>query len=281
MSGDGRVVWAVTGRGALVRIDLNSGLITEAIGRTPSIRTIRLVRGSIGSLDGLGLAENVAEASIPLPDRLGGFAAKLDSLSLPVFRVSPTAADVQIPWELAGLRVNLSFETDAVSGWNNPPSTFQVVDAAPTFFLAGPYPAVTAFSYPFVPAVAAHGDWSGQVTEGSPAGPGEVVHLYGSGFGPVNAQPRTAEATPAEPLPELRDSLGCWIRTPETVLRTMPVLYAGLAPGLVGTYQISLQIPGDIEAAGLFVPGFLGIHCELESPSQGSAFALLPIRLGP
>jgi uncharacterized protein (TIGR03437 family) len=69
-----------------------------------------------------------------------------------------------------------------------------------------------------------------------PAKPGEVVTIYGIGFGPVS--PPSPSGTPAAGLTAIQ---------PTPVLRigntTATLQYAGLTPGLIGLYQFNVVIP--------------------------------------
>jgi uncharacterized protein (TIGR03437 family) len=69
-----------------------------------------------------------------------------------------------------------------------------------------------------------------------PAKPGEVVTIYGIGFGPVS--PPMASGVPAAGLTAIQ---------PVPVLRiggtTATLQYAGLTPGLIGLYQFNVVIP--------------------------------------
>ena len=125
-------------------------------------------------------------------------------------------------------------------------------------------------------AAAVHGDWSGLITESIPARRGEIVHLYATGLGPVQASVHTGEPSPAEPLPRLTQRLACSYYNTESTLAQLPEpLYAGLAPGLIGVYQVSLRIPPDLDTGGSPLPGILHLECELQS---GDAFqALVPL----
>jgi uncharacterized protein (TIGR03437 family) len=86
---------------------------------------------------------------------------------------------------------------------------------------------------------AIHQDWSSYVTPDRPASPGEVLHLYGTGFSPV--QPAVATGMPASASP--------LAVVPATPMCTSDpggpttVVYLGLAPGLVGYYQMDGQLP--------------------------------------
>jgi uncharacterized protein (TIGR03437 family) len=90
---------------------------------------------------------------------------------------------------------------------------------------------------------AIHQDWSGFVTTASPARPGEILHFYAVGLGPVQPSVATGVPGPENPLAMLATPLDC----------NVPVLFAGLAPGLVGFYQVTVQIPADAAPPGMAV----------------------------
>jgi uncharacterized protein (TIGR03437 family) len=143
-------------------------------------------------------------------------------------------------------------------------------------FLAGPFPPITNFSYPFVVALAAHGDWRGTVTESDLALRAEVVHLYATGLGPVRAPVRTGEPAAADPLPRLTQPLECsYFNTVSTLSHLPSPLYAGLAPGLIGIYQVSLAIPANLDLREAPLPGMLRVECSL--PNSGFT-ALIPLQ---
>lgn len=77
-----------------------------------------------------------------------------------------------------------------------------------------------------------------------PAKPGDVITLYGIGFGPVS--PSTPAGTIASQATSLTNDLKVMFgQTPAAVL------YSGLAPGFVGLYQLNVQVPnvggGDVQ----------------------------------
>lgn len=92
-------------------------------------------------------------------------------------------------------------------------------------------------------------DWSGPVTDNNPAKAGEIVHFYGAGFGPVHSHPPDGYPAPVSPLLPTTSPVQCTAyevgpATPGTRSSVeMPVLFAGLAPGLVGYYQIDAMLP--------------------------------------
>lgn len=73
------------------------------------------------------------------------------------------------------------------------------------------------------------------VTAADPAIPGEPLALYATGLGPVTNAPPSGEPSPPAAIP-LVD--GITIRVSISG-RLQTVLYAGLAPGLAGVYQVN------------------------------------------
>lgn len=102
-----------------------------------------------------------------------------------------------------------------------------------------------------------HQDFRGPATSDDPALPGEVVHVYGTGWGRVTNPPELGQPSQAAPLSTLVDPLVCPFSQQTPQYRELPteVVWAGLAPGWVGLYQADIRLP----TAGLS-PGF-GLVC--------------------
>jgi uncharacterized protein (TIGR03437 family) len=73
----------------------------------------------------------------------------------------------------------------------------------------------------------------------APAHPGEILAVYGTGFGPTVPPIPDGAASPASPL-----ATGA---PPNVFLegRQLAVQFAGLAPGLAGVWQINIVLPND------------------------------------
>jgi uncharacterized protein (TIGR03437 family) len=126
-------------------------------------------------------------------------------------------------------------------------NTAVITGFAPEFLLGPP-----ALSYP-TSLLAAHEDWSGLVSAQNPARPGEVLHAYATGLGPTSPAVPYGEAAPGqEPFARLASPLVCTSGPSRTQVE---ILFAGLAPGLVGVYQVDWQVPS-AAAAGDF-----GLSC--------------------
>jgi uncharacterized protein (TIGR03437 family) len=78
------------------------------------------------------------------------------------------------------------------------------------------------------------------------ANPGDVVNFYLTGLGPVTIPVADGALSPSSPLPR--------VVNPVTVSGSpqFEVAYAGLAPGLVGIYQLSVQIPSVVSRSPSF-----------------------------
>lgn len=73
---------------------------------------------------------------------------------------------------------------------------------------------------------------------GSPATRGQIASLYATGLGPVTNQPATGGESPYSPFALTQ-------ATPRVTVGAVnaEVFFAGLAPTLVGVYQINFRIP--------------------------------------
>jgi uncharacterized protein (TIGR03437 family) len=78
------------------------------------------------------------------------------------------------------------------------------------------------------------------VTDQSPAKPGEYIAVYLVGMGPTNTPVSSGAPAPSNPL--------ATVTIPPSITvngEGASYIFAGLAPGLVGAYQVNLQVPAD------------------------------------
>jgi len=93
-----------------------------------------------------------------------------------------------------------------------------------------------------------------------PAAPGDVIQLYGTGFGPTNPQVPAGTIVPRDMIARVDDAIRVLVGQAEA-----EVLFAGLAPGFIGLYQIVIRVPqvpdGEhevvVEVGGDRTPGLL------------------------
>lgn len=252
MSDDGRRAWYHSGGGRVLQLDLESGNAEERIGRTPEVVAPALfIAGSAATITGFGLSDTYESAqSFPLPRTLGGVTVRVGGVEAPLLSVTPTAATFQVPWELSTSGgVNASVPFEIVTG---PTTSLFLRDTrydsralrpARGSFVQDPQ---SQSSYGGFNVAAIHEGWDALVTSSNPAVRGEIVHVYGTGFGRVKDPPRAGMPAPLSPPLSTIEPVTCWTWSADSV-RMIPieVLFAGLAPGLAGYYQLDMRIPVD------------------------------------
>ena len=195
--------------------------------------------GSIVSVFGSFPAYAPIQApGLPLPPSLIGVSVDAgNGLKAPVFFAASSQVNIQIPWELAGA----SQATFTAAAWGQTG--------------VGQTVGVGAFS-PAIFSINAQGSGQGAIQDVSyrlvdssnPAAPGDLVLIYCTGLGAVTNQPPTGSAAPANPLAETIGKPTVRIGGAQANLQ-----FSGLAPGLVGLYQVNAYVPSGI-AGGAAVP---------------------------
>lgn len=245
---NGAVAYAVTAAGRLLKIDVASGVATELIGRTLTVQgsSDTPVAGSAYCIGGTGLTDAATAVVPPLPASLGGLQLLLDGSPVPLQSVAPGLACFQLPWETAMGTHSLTAVTNSTPLFEALPNLSLLLDqqAMAHFVPLGPdYPAsFTLAPYP----LAAHQDFSSLITRAHPARPGEIIHLYMTGLGPVSPPLATGAPAPANPPAATTTPLACWFSVFGRPSQPAQVLFAGLAPGFAGYYQVDVRIPRDV-----------------------------------
>jgi uncharacterized protein (TIGR03437 family) len=259
ISGSGGIVFVATVSNRLLRIDVAANEIEELVPRIPAVTNFYEVLswfdtpigipavfgaptpGSLNWIRGSGLADELSYAPFPLPESWSGVRVMLGDLPARIVAVAPEQIVYQIPFEAP-----YGVTSARVTG---PPAPFEgqpwQIDLQPRQFqfVRNGIEAWTP-ELPLGAAVVVKQDFSALVTPENRAQAEEIVHLYATGAGPVEAAVPSGVPTPAEPLPVVTVPADCFymdagIRTP------LETLYVGLAPGLVGIYQITVRLPLD------------------------------------
>ncbi|MFB3779121.1 MAG: hypothetical protein ACE141_16000 [Bryobacteraceae bacterium] len=274
MSDDGRVAWYVTGDGRLASVNLDTGAFTAGVASAFSAAAPPILTpGSAATVTGEGLAGRTDQAtSTPLPRDLAGVRVKVNGVEAPLFGVTPTAILFQVPWETPAPGSDTSIEVVRAAA-DSPfePSlsaTSRTLAANASLVTLGPEYGLLDLQ-PML--LAAHEGWGALVTLVNPARPGEILHLYGTGLGSVAPPVATGMPAPVNPLARTVTPVTCSTYGADGSVLEVPVFYAGLAPTLVGYYQLSIRIP----AAGAREEFFLG--CKGEGDSS-NFFGRLPVR---
>jgi uncharacterized protein (TIGR03437 family) len=192
-----------------------------------------MVAGSLATAFAAGVrdATGVSVAGqVPLPGSLGGVSVMVAGISAPVYAIANVGGQeqvtFQVPWEIAG-------RTSAPVVITRDGNASAAVDVPLIAAESGVY----ADSGHAIVVRAA--DYTLRALKG------DFVFVYVSGLGPVSNQPRDGEGGPATPLASTTSPV-------PVTLGALPceVQYAGLAPGLVGVYQVNFRIPAAV-ASGL------------------------------
>lgn len=260
LSGDGLVVFAITNQGQLLRFDTQSLATIEIVGRTPSLDQplSAATPGSLIRLTGTGLGSTTSfaaapTAAAPLPFQLAGLELFLNETPLPLLQVSATEVYAQIPWDFPPSETPAKLlPRNQTSTFQAPPRQLLVSRLAPKVWSQpSEVPNPFELSQPLV----LHTGFTSPVTEENPLRPGEIFHVMATGLGPTFPAVPTGQAAPLSPLSILGHSLSCRATShglPQTTSGQPPyapsidLLFAGLAPGLVGLYQVDLRVPASL-----------------------------------
>lgn len=183
--------------------------------------------GGLATIFGQNLASREAKAeSLPLPTNLAGVQVTFDGWPAPLWYVSPNQINLQVPLELgapADVRVQVNrdgVKSDIVMVHLDPvsPGVFQY----------------NGFS------IISHSDYR-LVTPEAPLRPGEKGIIWATGLGLTNPPAETGKASPR--YAQIVNPITLTIGSKEA-----EILFAGLAPDLVGVYQINFLVPQDISS---------------------------------
>jgi len=197
--------------------------------------TAQISPGSWVTILGNRLANSTSIASGTFPSTLAGTAVVIGSTALPLDYVSPTQVNALLPFSLMpNTTVSLVVQR---SGTESVPIDVTIADLGPAIFAVNGVGtgqgAVTIASSGVLAAPV------GAFPGSQPVARGDFLAIYCSGLGAVNNTP--ADGAPAPSSPPLATTLA----TPSVSIGGVPavVSYSGLAPGLVGLYQVNVQVP--------------------------------------
>lgn len=182
---------------------------------------------------------------IASPELNDSYTASEAGAPIPIVSITPRGITVQIPWEDAA-----QIGTHRIL-LRAPGTPFEIV--ARVEISTGPAP-VLLFSDdsrdPYY-AKALHEDFQSPITPDSPAHPGETVHFYLTGLGPLDQPLVTGAPGPSSPPLHPLAQLSCALNSffPDMV----PVLT--YAPGMIGIYQADIPIPAHVD------PGLARLFC--------------------
>ena len=215
-----------------------------------------LVAGSLVTIYAAGLRDSagVTEApSLPLPTSLDDVSVTIDGRPAPLLAVASSASgeqvNLQVPFGITGERARVTVQRADTSASVDAP----IRPAQPGIFTSDGSA-----------AIAATPDFR-LITESTPAVRDSVIVLYATGLGPVDNAPASGEAAPPAPLSPARVM-------PAVRIGGAPaqVLFAGLAPGFAGLFQLNVRVPAATPSGP--------VEVTIESGGATSPAARIPVR---
>jgi trimeric autotransporter adhesin len=197
-------------------------------------RFVPIAPGSIISIYGTNLAGNAMTATTkPLPIQLVDTTVFMAGQALPLFYVSDTQANAQVPFDIAP---NATYQLLVTRGDTvSLPVGIDVAPAQPAVFTdtsAAPNQGVI-----FV----VRGNEQFEAKPASPASPGDAIVIFCAGLGGVNPAILAGASADGQQT----------TRTPTVTIGGLnaPVNFSGLAPGFVGLYQVNAVVPKGVASS--------------------------------
>jgi len=193
--------------------------VVNAADYTPTVAP-----GSIAALFGTGLAPGTGYPDkVPLPTLLNTVTVTVAGTAAPLFYVSDTQIDFQIPFGTKPGTVSVQV---SVGGANSKKLAFIVSPASLGIFEAGGGFAVVQ---------------NANLSPNSPSNPaavGSVVTVYVTGISPLDEAVKDGDVSPGSPAAQYKGTATAKIGDVDA-----PVQFIGMTPGSVGLGQINVVIP--------------------------------------
>ncbi len=219
-----------------------------------------LAPGALVSIFGTGFADSTQyAATLPLPIQLGQTSVQIDGRDAPLYFASPLQINAQVPFETRSSRPNVVV---TVAGRTSNAFATSLAPANPGFFTRTQDGKGTPLMF------------DGGFNSADSVRPGDVVIMYVTGLGATNPAGVTgAGGALSEPLQRS-------IIEPEIYIgeRRADLLYAGLAPGFAGVYQLNVRVPASAASDRLFLrtPGAQSNIVRVAAPSSAQPACLNP-----
>jgi uncharacterized protein (TIGR03437 family) len=175
---------------------------------------------------------------------LAGSTQQATALPLPTTGlVSPTQVSFLVPYEVSTSLASIQLINGGANGGTSNTVTLPVNLTTPGLF--------TFQQNGLGPPDAEHADYS-LVNSASPAQPGETILLFVTGLGAVNPLVPDGAAGPSTTLSVANNTISAYFEN-DTDYEQATVVYAGLAPGEGGLYQVNVTVPGDLTSGNYYV----------------------------
>ena len=202
--------------------------------------------GMIMSVFGTTLSPSaVSASSIPLPVTIAGVAASVNGVEAPLYYVSPTQLNIQIPYQTA---VNSSATLTINNNGQITSQKFQTAAASPGIFVNNPT--------------------SAMIVPNGTAATGQIATLYMDGFGAVTPAVATGSA-PASGTPPAPQNVTVTVNGIPASTTCPASCFVGIPSWAAGVVQINFLVPTGVPAGrqpvvvtvngGSSVPAYLNV----------------------
>ena len=227
LSGDGRIAIVGTSHARIFRFELNDNGPTqipdELLPAIPFVdQPLVVAPGALISLKPPVIGQTDWKDKIQFNDR-----------PLVILSQRANSLSAQVPWDLMPGFAKITVDLPSDSPLKQNAQVFVVPQRVELISVPGAARAMLGGYF-------IKNDFSGSLTEMPKAG--EIVHFYATGLGAVVGPIATGQPAPLNELRPLLTRVECQFSSHPNSAET---LFAGLAPGLVGIYQITLRLPPD------------------------------------
>jgi uncharacterized protein (TIGR03437 family) len=189
--------------------------------------------GSLVSVYGINFSgDSITGApGFPLQPALGGASVLVDKNAVPMLSVSPWQINVELPQETPVKAAN--FQVSFTDGVATPAELIAVDATGPAVFVTDTQQAAVL-----------HAGTSILVDDAHPGTAGETLEMFGTGLGVTDPLVPAGQPSPSNPPAGARIM-------PLVIINNnvqAQVLFAGLAPGLAGVYQVNFVVPEGVKA---------------------------------
>jgi uncharacterized protein (TIGR03437 family) len=259
----------IAGRSQAGKVELSGAVLAQGATAAPLLTAggvvhaasfesgVPIAPGSLITLYGSKLADASGLApGIPLPSALNGTEVRLGNRPLPLLFTSDGQLNAQVPYDV-------------------PVDTQHQISVKRGDAIAVPETLTVAAAQPGVFTKSQTGSGQGAIVKqdgvtlaepGTPVARGEVVIIYCSGLGPVSPAVAAGRPAPSAPLSSVVNPVTVTIGGQEA-----QVLFAGLAPGFSGLYQINAFVPANADTGD-------AVEVVLEAAGQRSRPVTIAVR---
>jgi uncharacterized protein (TIGR03437 family) len=218
--------------------------------QAPQINTGGVVNGASFASSGIAPGSIATVFGTNFGSSMTGVTVQIGGVNAPLYSVSPTQINFQVPWELAGR--TFASMTVTVGDLRSNAETVFFADYGPGIFVANAanQGAVVLANTSSIAAP------SGTFPGAQPVAPGQFISIFCTGLGPVTNQPATG-------VPASSNQLSSTTTLPIVTIGgfVASVAFAGLAPGFSGLYQVNVRVPPGVVGSDIIVLGLsIGIR---------------------